>query len=153
MGKAAIFGIIFGFLLQKAGVAKYHILIGQLTLEDFTVLKIMLSAIVTGMIGHRILLKKHQVKTQIKPFQPLANVGGGLIFGIGFALAGFCPGTGAAALGQGDFETIYYIAGMLVGSYLYAESSRYLDRHINSWKDKGEVTLPQFIRNKKESFS
>lgn len=148
MGKAVIFGMIFGFLLQKAGVAKYHVLIGQLTLDDYTVFKVMLSAIFTAMIGHRILLKKHQVKTHIKPFQPLANIGGGFIFGAGFALAGFCPGTGAAALGQGDFETIFYIAGMLVGSYLYAESSGYLNRYVKSWMDKGEVTLPQFLRRK-----
>ncbi len=143
MGKAAIFGIIFGFLLQKGGVAKYHVLIGQLALEDFTVIKVMLSAIFTAMIGHRILLKKHLVKSHIKPFQPLANIGGGLIFGIGFALAGFCPGTGAAALGQGDFETIFYISGMLVGSYLYAEGSDYLERSVKSWKDKGKITLTQ----------
>lgn len=152
MGKTAIFGIIFGFLLQKAGVAKYHVLISQLTLEDFTVLKVMLSAIITAMIGHKILLKKHQVKTHIKPFQPLANVGGGVIFGAGFALAGFCPGTGAAALGQGDFETVFYIAGMIIGSYIYAESSGYLDEHVKAWKDKGKVTLPQFIKTKKESY-
>jgi uncharacterized protein len=132
MIKAALFGAIFGFLLQKGGVTKYHVLIGQLRLEDFTVIKVMLSAIITAMIGHRILLKKNQVKTHIKPFQPLANIGGGIIFGAGFALAGFCPGTGAAALGQGDFETIFYIVGMLVGSYLYAESSSYLELKLKS---------------------
>jgi hypothetical protein len=46
-----LFGIIFGFLLQKGGVTKYDVIIGQLLLEDFTVIKIMLSAVVTGMIG------------------------------------------------------------------------------------------------------
>lgn len=152
MKKAIIFGLIFGFLLQKAGVAKYHVLIGQLTLEDFTVLKVMLSAIITAMIGLRALRKRNQVKFHIKPFQPLANIGGGVIFGAGFALAGFCPGTGAAALGQGDFETIFYIAGMIIGSYLYAESSAFLDEYVKSWKDKGKMTLLQFLRTKKESF-
>jgi uncharacterized protein len=148
MKKAALFGIIFGFLLQKAGVAKYHVLIGQLLLEDFTVLKVMLSAIFTAMIGLRILAKSGQVKPQIKPFQPLANVGGGVIFGAGFALAGFCPGTGAAAFGQGDFETIFYIAGMILGSYLYAESSNFLDRNIKSRKEKGELTIPQLLKRR-----
>ena len=42
------FGVVFGFLLQKGGVAKYHILIGVLLLEDFTVIKVMLSAIIVG---------------------------------------------------------------------------------------------------------
>lgn len=152
MKKAIVFGLIFGFLLQKGGVAKYHVLIGQLTLEDFTVLKVMLSAIITAMIGLRVLRKRNQVKFHIKPFQPIANIGGGMIFGIGFALAGFCPGTGAAAFGQGDFETIFYIAGMIIGSYLYAESSDFLDEYVKSWKDKGKMTLPQFLRTKKESY-
>lgn len=146
MKKAMLFGLIFGFLLQKAGVAKYHVLIGQLELSDFTVIKVMLTAIITAMLGHRILLRKHKVKTHIKPFQPLANIGGGVIFGAGFALAGFCPGTGAAALGQGDFETVFYITGMIVGSYLYAESSGLVDRIVKSWKDQGEITLPQLLK-------
>lgn len=46
-----LFGIAFGFLLQKGGVAKYHILLGVLFLEDFTVVKVMLTAIVVGGIG------------------------------------------------------------------------------------------------------
>lgn len=152
MGKAILFGVMFGIFLQKAGVAKYHVLIGQLTLDDFTVFKVMLTAIITAMIGHRILSKKHLVKTHIKPFQPLANIGGGVIFGAGFALAGFCPGTGAAALGQGDFETIFYISGMIVGSYIYAESSGYLDHHVKAWRDKGKLTLLQIFRSRKELF-
>jgi len=45
------FGIVFGFLLQKGGATKYDVIIGQLLLIDFTVVKIMLSAVLTGMIG------------------------------------------------------------------------------------------------------
>jgi len=43
-------GILFGFLLQKGGVTKYDVIIGQLLLTDFTVVKIMLSAVITGML-------------------------------------------------------------------------------------------------------
>jgi hypothetical protein len=46
-----VFGLAFGFLLQKGGVGKFNVLIGQLLLQDFTVAKIMLTAIVVGMIG------------------------------------------------------------------------------------------------------
>jgi uncharacterized protein len=45
------FGIAFGFLLQKGGATKYDVIVGQLLLTDFTVLKIMLSAVLVGMIG------------------------------------------------------------------------------------------------------
>ena len=47
----ALFGVIFGFLLQRGGVAKYNVLLGVLLLEDFTVVKVMLTAIVVGTVG------------------------------------------------------------------------------------------------------
>jgi Na+/H+-dicarboxylate symporter len=50
-----VIGIAFGFLLQKGGATRYDVIIGQLLLKDFTVVKIMLSAVITGMIGLHIL--------------------------------------------------------------------------------------------------
>ena len=82
-----LFGIAFGFLLQKGGVAKYHVLIGVLLLRDFTVIKVMLSAILIGMIGIFALQRAGLVKLHLKPTRYLANSAGGIIFGIGFALA------------------------------------------------------------------
>jgi uncharacterized protein len=142
----SLFGLIFGFLLQKGGVSKYHILEGQLMLADFTVIKVMLSAIIVGMMGFFTLKKMGLVKSHVKPARLLANVSGGLIFGVGFACAGYCPGTGAAALGQGDLSALYYIAGMFVGSYLYAEGSNGFVERIKSKWNKGEKTLPDLIR-------
>jgi hypothetical protein len=46
-----LFGIVFGFLLQKGGMVKYEVLMGQFFLTDFTVIKVMLTAIIVGMIG------------------------------------------------------------------------------------------------------
>ena len=92
-----LFGIVFGFLLQKGGVAKYHILLGVLLLEDFTVIKVMLSAIIVGMLGIFTLHGLGLVELHIKPTRYAANIFGGLLFGVGFALIGYCPGTGTAA--------------------------------------------------------
>lgn len=142
---AVIFGLSFGFLLQKGGVTKYHILEGQLLLTDFTVMKVMLSAILVGMIGFYFLQQKGLAKPQIKPAKLYANIIGGLIFGAGFALAGYCPGTGAAALGQGNFNALYYMGGMLIGSYVYAETSESLSKTIETWSDLGKVTIPEYL--------
>jgi uncharacterized protein len=150
--KAILFGLFFGFLLQKGGVAKYHILEGQLMLIDFTVMKVMLSAIIVGMIGFYYLEQRGKVKPHIKPAKLGANIIGGLLFGTGFALAGYCPGTGAAALGQGNLNAFYYMGGMLVGSYFYAEVSAVLDRTIKSLWNFGEITLPEVIGMKKSIF-
>ena len=140
-----LFGLAFGFLLQKGGVAKYHVLIGVLLLEDFTVIKVMLTAIAVGMIGVFGLNALGLVKLHVKPTRYAANILGGLMFGIGFALLAYCPGTGAAALGQGNYDALAGISGLIAGSYFYAESSGLLDRTFLKWGDRGKLMLPELV--------
>jgi uncharacterized protein len=140
-----VFGVIFGFLLQKGGVAKYHILMGMLLLEDFTVAKVMLSAIVVGMAGVLAMNSWGLVPLHIKPTRYAANILGGLVFGIGFALSAYCPGTGAAALGQGNLDAIAMILGLLAGSYLFALASAPLSRTVGKWGDRGKLVLPDVL--------
>jgi hypothetical protein len=139
------FGTIFGFLLQKGGVAKYEVLMGALFLTDFTVMKIMLTAIATGMIGVFSMHAVGLVELHVKPTRYAANIIGGLIFGVGFGLLGYCPGTGAAALGQGNFDAIAGVLGLLAGSYLYAEMSGFLDATILKWGNRGKIMLPELV--------
>lgn len=139
------FGIIFGFLLQKGGVGKYHILVGVMLLEDFTVVKVMLTAIVTGMVGVYLLDRWGVLKMQPKETVYGANIIGGLIFGIGFGLLAYCPGTDAAAVGQGNYDAIVGILGLMAGSYLFAEMSGFFRRNVSSWGDRGELTLPKLL--------
>lgn len=143
------FGIIFGFLLQKGGVAKYEVLIGVLLLKDFTVLKVMLSAVIVGMVGIYIMHQLGLVKFHIKPTRYAANTIGGIIFGIGFALSAYCPGTGAAALGQGNYDALAVIVGLIVGSYLFAEMSGWFARTVDRWGDRGELTLDRVLHVKR----
>lgn len=146
--QAVVFGLCFGFLLQKGGVGKYHVLEGQLLFQDFTVVKVMLTAVLVGMIGIYFLHKYADTKLHIVPTKIGANIVGGLIFGAGFALSGYCPGTGAVALGQGDVLAILCIIGLVAGSYIYAEGSRYFKNTIETWGDKGKLTLPSLLHVK-----
>jgi uncharacterized protein len=146
MWVAVLGGLAFGFLLQKGGVAKYNVLIGQLLLQDFTVLKIMMTAIVTGMIGVFIMHHFAKVNLHLQTTRLGAQSIGGLLFGIGFALLAYCPGTGAAALGQGSWDVLFGMAGLIVGSYLFAEMSGWLARTVETWGDKGKVILPDLLR-------
>ncbi len=139
------FGTIFGFLLQKGGVAQYEVLMGALFLTDFTVMKIMLTAIATGMIGIFSLHALGLVELHVKHTRYAANIMGGLIFGLGFGLLGYCPGTGAAALGQGNYDAIAGVLGLLAGSYLYAEMSGFLDSTVLKWGDRGKILLPDMV--------
>lgn len=148
LGLGLCFGVIFGFLLQKGGVAKYEVLIGMLLLEDFTVLKVIGSAVVVGMIGIYALHTAGLVKLHIKPTRYGANALGGIVFGIGFGLAAYCPGTGAAAFGQGNFDAIAVFLGLMAGSYVFAEASGWLARTVNHWGDRGVLTLEHVLHLK-----
>jgi len=142
---AIVFGLAFGFLLQKGGVAKYNVLIGQLLLQDFTVVKIMVSAIIVGMVGIFTLNHFAKVNLHLKPTRIGAQSIGGLLFGAGFALLAYCPGTGAAALGQGSWDVLFGMAGLIAGSYLFAEMSGWLKETVETWGEKGKLTLPDLL--------
>lgn len=142
----AIFGFAFGFLLQKGGVGKFNILIGQLLLQDFTVAKIMLTAIVVGMAGVFTLHHFAKVNLHIKPTRIASNVIGGLFFGAGFALIGYCPGTAAAAIGQGSWDALFGMAGLVAGSWIFAEFSGALKKTVQKWGDLGKVLIPDLVR-------
>ena len=142
---AALFGLAFGFLLQKGGVAKFNVLIGVLLLEDFTVVKVMMSAIIVGMLGVFSLHALGKVNLHIQPTRLGAQILGGLVFGVGFALLAYCPGTGAAALGQGNWDALFGILGLMAGSYLFAELSELLGRTVQKWGEKGKLTLPDVL--------
>lgn len=140
-----VFGIVFGFLLQKGGVAKYEVLMGQFLLTDFTVIKVMLTAITVGMLGIFSLRALGLVELHVKPTHYAANIAGGLLFGVGLGLLGYCPGTGVAALGQGNYDAIAGILGLMAGSYLYAETSGYLGSTIQKLGNRGRIMLPDVL--------
>lgn len=142
-----LLGIPFGFLLQKGGITKYDVIIGQLLLTNFTVVKVMLSAVVTGMIGAHLLRSFGLAILHPKPGSFGSSVIGGLIFGVGFALLGYCPGTIAGAVGQGSLDGLFGgMAGILVGAGFFAEAYPKLDRFILKKADFGELTLPQLLK-------
>lgn len=141
----AMFGLVFGFLLQKGGVGKYNVLIGQLLLQDWTVVKLMLTAVVVGMIGIFTLHHFGKVNLHIKPTRIGANIIGGLLFGAGFALMGYCPGTAAVALGQGSWDALFGMAGIIAGSWIFAELSGWTKRTVEKWGDFGKILLPDLV--------
>ncbi len=141
------FGIIFGFLLQKGGVTHYDVIIGQLLLTDFTVVKIMLSAVLTGMIGIHIMKSMNWVTLHPKSGSIGKNVFGGLIFGAGFAVLGYCPGTIVGAIGNGHLDALTGgMIGILIGAGLFAEFYPGLRGGILKLGDYGNVTLPQILK-------
>lgn len=138
-------GIIFGILLQKSEVIRYDKQLGALRLLDFTILKFMLSTIVVAMIGTYFLLDLNMVKLSIKPTILGGVIPGGIFFGIGWGLLGYCPGTAMGALGEGRLDAFWGILGMLVGAALYAETFPFMERILLTWGNLGKITLPQIL--------
>lgn len=134
-------GLVFGFLLQKARVTRYRTILGQFLFTDFTVLKVMLTAIVSGGIGIYALHAAGLVHLHVKALALAANVLGGLIFGVGMAVAGYCPGTGVAAVGDGSRHALAAVAGMVFGAGVYAEVYPYLEKNLLAWGVYGKATL------------
>ena len=123
LGKLAlglITGFLFGFLLQKGGVTKYPVIVGQFLLRDFTVLKTMLTAVVVGGIGVYTLRAFGLASLHVKPAQLVAVSLGGLVFGVGMVLLGYCPGTGVAAAAEGKTDALFGVVGMMCGTMLFA---------------------------------
>lgn len=141
------FGILFGFLLHKGGATKYDVIVGQLLLTDFTVVKIMLSAVATGMIGIYFMKSLGWIKLSLKSGSVGMNVIGALIFGVGFAVLGYCPGTIAGAIGNGYLDAITGgLVGILLGTWIFAVIYPKIKDGILKMGDFGDITLPRLLK-------
>jgi uncharacterized membrane protein YedE/YeeE len=145
---AALIGIAFGWTLERAGLGSAPKLAGQFYLTDLTVFKVMFSAIVTAMLG-AFWLSRLGILDLSQVYIPetflLPQLAGGLLFGVGFVVAGLCPGTScvAAATGRGDGVMVMLgmFAGVLVTGLAFAPL-----RHFYDSTARGSLTLPELLR-------
>ena len=140
-----ITGFLFGFLLQKGEVLRFERQVGFMLLKDMTIIKFMLTAVLTGMIGIYAFHSAGIIALSVKATNVAAIIVGGLLFGIGWAIAGFCPGTSVGALAEGRFHAVWAILGMLTGAALYAEAYPFMKTNLLAWGAYGKITLPQLL--------
>ena len=140
-----ITGILFGLIMQRSGILTYEKQIGALRFIDMTVFKVMLSAIVVGAIGIYLFKDLGVIKLSLKGTSIGAQVIGGLIFGVGWGLLGYCPGIAAGALGEGHLDALWGIIGMLFGGAFYAVIYPFMKKYIISIGSFGKISLPQIL--------
>lgn len=138
-------GVLFGFLLQKGRVLRFDKQVGAMLLKDMTIFKFMLSAILVGMVGILLLSNFGIITLSHKPMNVGAVLLGGALFGAGWAIMGFCPGTSLGALGEGRWHAVFAIIGMVVGAAFYAELYPFLKSTVLAWKDFGKIGLPEAL--------
>lgn len=122
---AVAIGIAFGFVLERAGFGRAQKLVAQFHGTDMTVFKVMFTAIVTAMLGAVILsgvgLLDLKAVSFNYPTYLWPMIAGGLLLGVGFAIAGYCPGTSLVAMASGKLDGLAAVAGVAVGGLAYAE--------------------------------
>ncbi len=116
-------GVVFGFALEKSRVFEPAIILGQMQLRNFQMLKIFLAAVATGLVLLAVLHGFGFTKLHPKATVYAADIVGGLLLGAGIALAGACPGTVMAQIGAGYRDAWFTLAGGIAGAiaFVYAE--------------------------------
>ncbi|MFO1304816.1 MAG: DUF6691 family protein [Burkholderiales bacterium] len=141
---AVLLGFGFGFCLERAGFGSARKLTAVFYLYDMAVVKVMFSAIVTAMVGVAVLggLGILDVaELYLEPTNVAAQALGGLVFGAGFIVGGYCPGTSIAAMATGRKDGALFALGMLAGVFAYAELTPGIDAWIKATA-QGPLTLP-----------
>ena len=107
-------GVVFGVLLQKGRVAKFPVIVGQFLLKDWTVAKIMGTAVVVGAAGVYALVATGHADLHVKPLLLGGVLLGGVLFGVGMTVLGYCPGTTVAACGEGRRDAAAGVLGITI---------------------------------------
>ncbi|MFC1833179.1 YeeE/YedE thiosulfate transporter family protein [Thermodesulfobacteriota bacterium] len=123
---AVLIGFCFGFVLERAGFGDARNLTNIFYFRDMRVLRVMFSAIVTAMLGlvllsylglfdYEMVLEYALLPTYFWP-----QLVGGLIFGMGFVVGGYCPGTSVVAVTSGKLDAVVFIVGLVAGVGVFA---------------------------------
>lgn len=123
---AAIIGFFFGFVLERAGFGDARNLTNIFYFRDMRVLRVMFSAMVTaglgliilswvGLFDYQAFVANALLKTYLWP-----QIVGGVLFGLGFIIGGYCPGTSAVGVASGKIDAILFLVGMVVGIWVFA---------------------------------
>jgi uncharacterized protein len=114
-----LLGFLFGAILQNAKLNRYNVISGMATLENFAVAKAIAVAIGVGVVIIAIEIGLGLASYHIKPILLGGIAFGGIIFGTGMAILGYCPGTLPVSLGEGSVDALIGIIGGLVGGFIY----------------------------------
>ena len=143
-----LLGTLFGFALSRAGATTYEFYAGLFLFKNFQLLKVIGTAVVVGMMGFalvrrfkpRSLLQKEPITITPKPNKKTL-IPGSLIFGMGWGLAGACPGTALVMLGEGKLGVLFTLTGLILGTYSYGvwESRKMLKVDVPDFSNSTDV--------------
>jgi len=136
---AFVIGLLFGLALERAGFGSSRRLAGVFYFEDMAVVKVMFTALITAMLGLAYLLTFGLISADALYFMPTvygAQLVGGLLFGVGFVMGGWCPGTSAVGIASGKLDALTFFGGVMGGSILFNEVFSWIEPYY-TWGEAG----------------
>lgn len=140
-------GLAFGFFLERAGFGSARKLTDVFYFRDWGVLRVMFTAIVVAMIGLLYFSGIGWLDMEAMNVLPTylgAQIVGGLLLGAGFIVGGYCPGTSAVAAASGKVDSLFYVAGLFFGTFVFGEGFDYF-RPLYNWGSMGVRTVPEWL--------
>lgn len=133
-------GFAFGYILTRTGITKYPRVMGMLLLKDFKILKFMLTAVISSMILFYTLGDLGMLTLSLKSLD-WGKLVGGLSFGTGMGMLGYCPGTMGARIGEGKKESILALFGMALGIFIYASMIKAIKETLLTGEISGDISV------------
>ncbi|WP_439102809.1 YeeE/YedE thiosulfate transporter family protein [Congregibacter sp.] len=140
-----LIGCAFGAILYMGGATSYRRILGTLLLKDMWIIKLMMTAIGVGSLGIYLLDMGGLANMSVKPAYVWGIAIGGAIFGIGWAVAGYCPGTCVVGSAEGKKDAIFTLLGALAGAFLFSLAFPFLESKLIQPANFGEVTLESLL--------
>jgi uncharacterized membrane protein YedE/YeeE len=128
-----VLGAVFGFILSRSGAADYGFIQGMFLFTDFQLYGIIGVAVVVTALGIKLIRQRgrtlfgQRLSIEEKPLHR-GNIAGGVLFGIGWSIAGMCPGPILVNIGEGKIYALAALAGALVGAALLGSLYPALER-------------------------
>ena len=140
-----LIGCAFGAILFLGGASSYRRILGTLLLKDMWIIKLMMTAIGVGTLGIYLLDLGGLANMSIKPAYIWGILAGGVIFGIGWAVSGYCPGTCVVGASEGKKDAIFTVVGALLGAFVFSLAYPYIESILIEPANYGKVTLESVL--------
>ncbi len=138
---ALLVGLAMGALLQRIGASSPGLIARNLRLENLSIIKFMATTIGVGTVVVYLAGLWVPMHLDIRPAYVLGVLAGGIIFGIGFAVGGYCPGTCVVGLGEGRKDALFAVVGGIFGALVFTLAYDALLAPLVKLLDLGRLTL------------
>jgi uncharacterized membrane protein YedE/YeeE len=139
-------GVVMGALIQRVGASSPRMILASLRLQNLTIIKFMATTIAVGTVLLYSMNLWMPMHLDIKPTYVVGVGMGGLIFGAGFALAGYCPGTCVVGVAEGRRDALVALLGGVTGALVFTLVYTLIETPLIKPLNYGKITLADLLQ-------